>query len=1047
MTAESHQSQSDEAQEKLESARSSLRSLAQEMADALRDMEGAESPPPASLDIHLDSFRRELADLTAVVFDLASSCSIDHPVGEVTSLVEVANLLDAVQDVVRAREEAARLPLRNALLDVSRLAQRGGPEHASLGEVRGLAIDAVAALVYGGEPVSRQDALFAIGQLVREIDTLEDEEADLLRLQVEAAFGSQLATIALRGRLFIREDDQRPHEHQPAVDRSRESGHVDAAPPPQAENAVTAPSSPVTATASPPVRGDAKTAAARAAVPPEATPAGAPSAGTEDPVDHVDIDSSMEGNDAALVPLSPPASVGRAPRTGGSTIDERRSSPQPVGVLERWARFSHRHHSRVIAAWVLFLGAILAANFFFGGTFVSEIRVPGSEAQQAADLLKARFPARAGDNADLVFEAPGGISSDAARARIQGVIADVAKVPGVVSVDSPYDQARFIAKDGTIARAEVHWSTRASSISSKNLHAFLKIVDNASGDGVRVEAGGRVVAQNESPQFGSEMLGLLAAVVILLIAFGSVTAMGLPLGAAAFGLGAGFAAMGLGTNLINFPSYSPSFAAMIGLGVGIDYSLLIVTRFREGLHSGKDVEESIVLTLTTSGRAVIFAGMIVAVAFLGLFMMGLPFVAALGTAGALIVVFAVLVATTLMPAALSLAGRSVDRWRLPFLHSTEGVDANSSWYRFSAGIQRHPLPYFAAAVGLLLLLAAPALSMRLGFIDAGNNPKDHHSRRAYDLLAQGFGPGFNGALTLVADVSNGGDDRFAGIAAAVRSTDNVAEVSPVIRNPAGDTALITVFARTKPQDEATKDLVHYLREQFVPARMAGTHARVYVTGGLAGSIDAQDRIGSRMPLLFAGVIGLSLVLLTVVFRSVVVAVKAAIMNLLSIGASYGVLVAIFQWGWFSHWIGIEKGPIETFLPMMMFAILFGLSMDYEVFLISRVREEYVRTGDNTGAVSHGLAATARVITAAAAIMVAVFATFVFGNDRTIKEIGAGLATAIFVDATIVRLVLVPSTMELLGNRNWWQPSWLDHLIPGISVDRGPEPVLAAPDFP
>jgi RND superfamily putative drug exporter len=724
-------------------------------------------------------------------------------------------------------------------------------------------------------------------------------------------------------------------------------------------------------------------------------------------------------------------------------IAERPRPPQRAGILERWARFSHRHHWRVIAAWVLFLGAFVAANFFFGGTFVSEFRVPGSEAQKAADLLQARFPARSGDNADLVFEAPAGITTDAARARIEGVLAEVATVPGVASVDSPYDQPRFVAKDGTIARAEVHWSTRASNISGKNLHAFLKIVDNGSGDGVRVEAGGRVVAQNERPQFGSEMLGLLAAVLILLIAFGSVIAMGLPLGAAAFGLGAGFSAIGLGTNIINFPSFSPSFAAMIGLGVGIDYSLLIVTRFREGLHSGKDVEESIVLALTTSGRAVIFAGMVVAVAFLGLFMMGLPFVAALGTAGALIVVFAVLVATTLMPAALSLAGHSVDRWRLPFLHSTEGVDANSSWYRFSAGIQRHPLPYFAAAAGLLLLLAAPTLSMRLGFTDAGNNPTDHHSRRAYDLLTQGFGPGFNGALTLAADVSNGGGDRLDGIAAAVRAGDNVAEVSPVIRNPAGDTALITVFARTKPQDEATKDLVHHLREQIVPAVTAGTDAKVYVTGGLANFIDAQDRISSRMPLLFTGVIGLSFLLLTVVFRSVVVAAKAAIMNLLSIGASYGVLVAIFQWGWFSRWIGIEKGPIETFIPMMMFAILFGLSMDYEVFLISRVREEYLRTGDNAVAVSHGLAATARVITAAAAIMVAVFVTFVFGNDRTIKEFGTGLATAIFVDATIVRLVLVPSTMELLGNRNWWLPSWLDRIIPDISIDRAPEPALVA----
>ncbi|MDP9238898.1 MAG: MMPL family transporter [Chloroflexota bacterium] len=722
-------------------------------------------------------------------------------------------------------------------------------------------------------------------------------------------------------------------------------------------------------------------------------------------------------------------------------IADRTRAPERQGVLERWARFSHRHHWKVIGAWIVLLAAIVAGNFFFGGTFVSEFRVPGSEAQAAQDLLQSRFPARSGDSAELVFEAPAGVTGDTARARIQSILDQVVKVPGVVSIDSPFDQPRLVSKDGTIARAEVQWSTRATKVSGSSLHQFLKIADSSSGDGVRVEAGGRVVAQNEQPAFGSEMLGLLAAVLILLIAFGSVIAMGLPLVAAAFGLGAGFSAIGLATNFANFPSFSPSFAAMIGLGVGIDYSLLIVTRFCEGLHSGKDVEESIVLALTTSGRAVIFAGMVVSVAFLGLFLMGLPFVAALGTAGALIVVFAVLVATTLMPAALSLAGRSVDRWRIPFLHSTEGVDPKSSWYRLSAAIQRRPLPCFLGAAVLLLVLASPALSMRLGFTDAGNNPTTQHSRRAYDLLTKGFGPGFNGSLIVVADVSNGGADRLDAIAAALRHAPDVAEVSPPILNPARDTAVITLIPGTSPQDEQTKNLVHQLRNDVVPNAIAGSGAKVYVAGGLAGFIDAQDRISSRMPALFAGVIGLSFLLLTVVFRSVVVAAKAAIMNLLSIGASYGVLVAIFQWGWFSSAIGIEKGPIETFIPMMMFAILFGLSMDYEVFLISRVREEYLRSGDNATAVSHGLAATARVITAAAAIMVAVFITFVFGSERVIKEFGMGLATAIFVDATIVRLVLVPSTMELLGDRNWWLPPWLDRLIPNVSIE-APEPVLA-----
>ncbi len=718
-----------------------------------------------------------------------------------------------------------------------------------------------------------------------------------------------------------------------------------------------------------------------------------------------------------------------------------RPSPPRAGALERWARFSHRHRWQVVGAWVLILGGLFAANFMFGGTYVSEFKVPGAESQTASDLLKAHFPARFGDTADLVFEAPAGVSGASARSRIEAVIAEIARIDGVVAVTSPFAEARFVSKDGTIARSDVIWATRASDIKSSSLKQFLKIVDDANGQGLKVEAGGRVVAQNERPAFGSEVYGMLAAVFILLIAFGSVIAMGLPLGAAIFGLGAGFSTIGLATNLASFLAFSPQFAAMIGIGVGIDYSLLIVTRFREGLHAGKSVEESVVLAVTTSGRAVIFAGMVVAVAFLGLFLMGLPFVAALGTAGAIVVVFAVLVGLTLTPATLSLAGRRVDSLRLPFLHSTEGVDQKSTWYRFSEAIQRHPLPYFLVTAFALLVLAAPALSMNLGFTDAGNNPERQHSRRAYDLLTKGFGPGFNGKLIVVADLSKGGADRLDALRTAMAGADNVAEVAPAVKSPNGDTALITVIPKTKPQDVATNDLVHRLREKVIPAAMSGSAGKVYVTGGLAGFLDARDRITARMPLLFAGVIGLSFLLLTVVFRSVVVAAKAAIMNLLSIGASYGVLVAIFQWGWFSSFIGVEKGPIETFIPMMMFAILFGLSMDYEVFLISRVREEYLRTGDNASAVSHGLAATARVITAAAAIMVAVFVTFVFGEDRVIKEFGTGLATAIFVDATIVRLVLVPSTMELLGDRNWWLPKWLDRILPRVSFEGAEE----APD--
>ena len=405
-----------------------------------------------------------------------------------------------------------------------------------------------------------------------------------------------------------------------------------------------------------------------------------------------------------------------------------------------------------------------------------------------------------------------------------------------------------------------------------------------------------------------------------------------------------------------------------------------------------------------------------------------------------------LVALTIMPALLSLIGRRIDSWRVPFLHSTEGVDPNSGWSRLARAIQRRPLPYLLVAAAILLLLASPVLALRLGFTDAGNTPETYHTRRAYDLLSKGFGPGFNGPLSVVVDVKDGGTDKLPALKdtlAAAPGTVPNSVVGPIL-NGAKDAAIFTVYPTTAPQSSETVDLVHVLRDRVEPAVLAGSAARGYV----AAQIDIQDRITSRMPYLFTAVICLSFLLLMTVFRSVLVALKAAIMNLLSIGAAYGVVVVVFQWGWGGNIIGVDKGPIEPFLPMMFFAILFGLSMDYEVFLISRIREFYMETGDNAQAVAHGLAATARVITAAAAIMVAVFLAFVLGEDRTVKEIGLGLATAIFVDATIVRLILVPATMELLGNANWWLPRWLDRLLPNINVDgpanpTGREP-LAAP---
>ncbi len=704
------------------------------------------------------------------------------------------------------------------------------------------------------------------------------------------------------------------------------------------------------------------------------------------------------------------------------------------GFIERWARFAHRRRGRVIAAWVLILVALGVAGARYGGEYANSFKLPASEAQEAQDLLKAHFPQRSGDTSDIVFQAPAGIVDPVVRQRVEALIAQVKTVPGVTAVDSPYDQKELVAPGGTIARATVQWAKNSREVDVNDVRTFVRLTDAANGEGLRVEAGGRVVQKIERASFSSEAYGLGAAVIILLIAFGSLVAMGLPVGAAIFGLGTAFPFLALVANFAPIPEFGPQFAAMIGIGVGIDYSLLVVTRFREGLHTGQTVEDSIAIALTTSGRSVILAGVVVAIAFLGLFAMGLPFVAALGLAGAIVVGISVLVALTLMPALLSLAGHRIDRWRVPFLHSKEGVDTSSGWFKFSKVIQRRPVIALIPAAGLLIGMSLPVLSMHLGFSDFGNGPKSNHTRRAFDLMKEGFGPGFNGPLLIVADFGKGGSDRLEGARQAIASTAGVVQVTAPRLNAAKDIAIFSAIPSTSQQDSATSELVNHLRHDVLPVALKGSDARVLVGGQTAASVDIGDRISSRLPLLFAGVIGLSFLLLMTVFRSVLVALKAAIMNLLSIGASYGVLVAIFQWGWGANLIGIEKGPVETFLPMMLFAILFGLSMDYEVFLISRIREEYLKTKSNSMAVGHGLAATARVITAAAAIMVTVFLTFVFGDERVIKEFGIGLATAILVDATVVRLVLVPATMELLGEANWWLPGWLNRILPHLNVE-------------
>ena len=700
-------------------------------------------------------------------------------------------------------------------------------------------------------------------------------------------------------------------------------------------------------------------------------------------------------------------------------------------------------------ALAVFAAVYLAA----GGKYADDFTIPGAESQRLMDLLRERFPERAGDSATVVVSASPSVDDPQVRSRVESLMGALKGLPEVVSVSSPYEAPGAISPDRSIARINTQYAKRAFALERSSSKALIDLTKASSSPGFQVEAGGLVVRHGEQePPGGSEIVGLTAAVIILLIAFGSVVAMGLPVVTALIGLASGFFLAGVGASFVKMPAFTPQFAAMIGIGVGIDYALLIVTRFREALAQKLPVEEAIVKAASTAGRSVAFAGSTVVIALLGLWAAGLPFMGYVGTAAAAIVALAVIVALTVLPALLKVSARHIDRWRIPLLAAPVHESETGFGYRLSRIVQRAPVLCLAGSLVLLLLLAAPMLSIRLGAADAGNNPPSFTSRRAYDLLSRGFGPGFNGPILVGFSIDDGAAAAAVkGLPPELAKIEGVAGVSPPTFNASGSAAVITVIPRSAPQAEETADLVQRLRDA-VHQSFDGPGGESFVGGPTALFIDVGDKIASRMPVFFGAVIGLSFLLLMVVFRSVVVPIKAAIMNILSIGASFGVLVAVFQWGWLGSVLGVHReGPIESFLPMMLFAVLFGLSMDYEVFLVSRIREEYLKTGSNTESVARGVSVTTRVISAAAAIMVAVFLSFALSDQRIVKEFGIGLATAIFVDATIVRLVLVPSVMQLMGGANWWFPAWLDRIVPTIGVDerretsaQQPEPVTAGP---
>lgn len=707
-------------------------------------------------------------------------------------------------------------------------------------------------------------------------------------------------------------------------------------------------------------------------------------------------------------------------------------------MLRNTARFCYRQRWATLGIWILILVGAFAVSGLFGGETRTEFSLPGSETQAAVEVLEsAGFSTRAGIQGQIVFEAENGVMDPAVQGPMEQLFARIEAEVHDVSVVSPYspEGARQITPDGTIAYAELNFAERNIEDYTAAAEQIREIRDEIVVPGAQVELGGEIFAEFSEPS--SEIIGVIAAIFILLVAFGSLLAMGLPIVTALFGVGTSVALVGLVARLIAVPDFTTAVAAMIGIGVGIDYALLIITRFRQGLRDGLEPEAAVLRAIDTAGRSVMFAGITVVISVMGLLLLNLDTFRAVAAAAALAVLTTMLASVTLLPALLGFARERIDKLGLPHRRQAEGKARDGMWQRWSHVIQRRPWPPLLAALALLLILTVPILDLRLGFNDAGSRATTDTTRRAYDLLSEGFGPGFNSPIILVAELPGGAADlgTFEALTGGLNDAPGVAYASPPQPNEDGTAAISIVVPTTSPQDPATTDLVHRLRSEHIPPATAGTTANVLVGGAPAGVVDFVDYSAVRMPIFIGGVLLLSFLLLMAVFRSVLVVVKAIIMNLLSLGASFGVIVAVFQWGWARELVGIgQPGPIEAWAPLMIFAIVFGLSMDYEVFLLSRIKEEYDRTGDNANAVASGLASTARVITAAAAIMICVFGSFVLSGEHALKLLGFGMAVAIFVDATIVRLVVVPATMELLGDRNWWLPGWLKKALPNITVE-------------
>jgi putative drug exporter of the RND superfamily len=727
----------------------------------------------------------------------------------------------------------------------------------------------------------------------------------------------------------------------------------------------------------------------------------------------------------------------------GSHADETaapESAPPRSSPLARLARWATQHKRTVVLGWIAVLVIAMGVSSAVGTNYTTNFSLGGTESQRATDLLKRDFPAQAGDEDAIVLHARQGKVTDAAvRDRVEPVLAKVAKLPHVTGVRSPYDSggASAVSRDGTIGFATVAFDQRANALDKADIKRVIATAENARSPQLQVELGGQAIQQAQDVSLGfATVIGLIAAIIVLVLTFGSFIAMGLPIITALLGLGTGIALTGVLSHVIDMPDVSSELATMIGLGVGIDYSLFVVTRFREEYRAGADAAEATVTAMDTAGRAVLFAGTTVIIALAGMFVLGVGFLYGLALGSVIAVLLTMMTSLTVLPALMSRFGDRLGRRRRPA--STGGF-----WRRWAAMIERRPWPAAIAGVAIMLALATPALSMHLGNSDQGNDPTSRTTRRAYDLLSTGFGQGFNGPLLVVAQLPSKGDNAaLQRIGDTLRSTPDVASVSSPRTSPEGLTATFSVYPRTSPQSTETSDLVNRLRDERLPSVERSTRTDVLIGGATAQAIDFSGVLAGKLPLFIGIVVGLSALLLLVVFRSAVIPIQGALMNLLSIGAALGVTVAIFQQGFMASLFGIQEGPIEPWLPVMLFAIVFGLSMDYEVFLVSRIHEEWMRRRNAKEAVGEGLAVTGRVITAAATIMICVFLSFVTGDDRGIKLFGLSLATAVFLDAFVVRSLLLPAVLYILDRHAWALPAWLERRLPNLAIERptaAPEP--------